>query len=133
MAFNERKISPLDLGSPKNIGIDLPLNGEGVFKPNFTTKDALKTDLINFLLTNPGERYLNPTFGAGLQDFIFSQLEDGNLDFLREDLSSKINRFFPNINLETLEILSNGENSISIKMLYKIINTNITDEINISF
>jgi phage baseplate assembly protein W len=134
MAFGENQIFPIDLNSSVAVGIDLPLNGPGVFKSNYQTKSAIKSSLINFLLTNPGERFLNPTFGAGLRDFLFRQINDSNLDFLKEDLQSKISTFFPNILVEKLEVLrENNQHSIKISFTYSIINTNLTDEITLSF
>lgn len=134
MSFGDKNINPLDLNPSKAIGINLPLNGGGVFTPNFLTKDALKNNLINFLLTNPGERYMNPNFGAGMRDYIFSQIESGNLDFIKEDLEEKIKAFFPNISLNQIEIFQSlSENTITISFNYSIINTNLDDEITISF
>lgn len=134
MAFGAQQIFPIDLDNSAAVGIDLPLNGPAVFKSNFQTKDAIKSDLINFLLTNPGERYLNPLFGAGLRDFIFSQISDGNLEFLKQDLQSKIQANFPNIRVDTLEVLRNDDiNTITISFTYSVINTNLTDEITLSF
>lgn len=134
MAFGQQQIFPIDLNNSAAVGIDLPLNGPAVFKSNFQTKDAIKSDLINFLLTNPGERYLNPLFGAGLRDFIFSQISDGNLDFIQQDLQSKINANFPNIRLNEFEILRNDDtNTIIIRFTYSVVNTNLTDEITLSF
>lgn len=134
MAFGSQQIFPIDLDNSAAVGIDLPLNGPAVFKSNFQTKDAIKSDLINFLLTNPGERYLNPLFGAGLRDFIFSQISDGNLEFLKQDLQSKIQANFPNIRVDTLEVFRNDDtNSIRISFTYSIINTNLTDEVTLSF
>jgi phage baseplate assembly protein W len=133
MPFGENQIFPLDLSPSIAVGIDLPLNGPGVFKPNYQTKDAIKSSLINFLLTNPGERFLNPTFGAGLRDFLFSQLNSSNLDFLESDIQSKINTLFPNISITSLEVLRSNDHTIIIKFSYRIINTNLTDEITLSF
>lgn len=134
MAFGEKQIFPIDLDKSVAVGIDLPLNGPAIFKQNFQTKDAIKSSIINFLLTNPGERFLNPLFGAGLRDFLFSQINDDNLNFLREDLQSKINSLFPNILIDSLEVLrGNDLNSITIQFTYSIINTNLTDDITLSF
>jgi phage baseplate assembly protein W len=134
MAFGAQQIFPIDLDNSAAVGIDLPLNGPAVFKSNFQTKDAIKSELINFLLTNPGERYLNPLFGAGLRDFIFSQISDGNLEFLKQDLQSKIQANFPNIRVDTLEVLRNDDiNTITVSFTYSVINTNLTDEITLSF
>ena len=42
MAFGAQQIYPDDLNPSKAIGIDLPLNGNAVFKSNFQTKDQAK-------------------------------------------------------------------------------------------
>jgi hypothetical protein len=53
-------------------------------------------NLINFLLTNPNERYLNPSFGGGIRRQVFEQITAGNLDALKLLLTNKINRLFHN-------------------------------------
>lgn len=134
MAFGEQQIFPIDLDKSSAVGINLPLNGPAVFKSNFQTKDAIKSDLINYLLTNPGEIYLNPLFGAGLRNYIFSQITDGNVNFIKEDLQDKIKLYFPNIKINEFEIFKKYDiNTIIIKFTYDIINTNINDEITLSF
>ena len=60
MAFNPQQISPIDFNPSAAVGVDLPFNGNAVFKSNYQTKDAIKNNLINFFLTNPGDRFLNP-------------------------------------------------------------------------
>ena len=104
MAFNPQQIYPIDLNASKAVGVDIPFNGPAVFKSNYLTKDAIKNNLINFFLTNPGERYLNPTFGGGLRTFIFEQITTNELDFLREDVNQKLSLYFPNINVDELFI-----------------------------
>lgn len=134
MAFNARQISPIDFNKSAAVGVDLPFSAPGVFKPNYTTKEAIKNNLINFFLTNPGERPLNPSFGAGLRDFIFEQIVDDNLDFLKEEIQSGLNNFFPNINVINLDILKNEDtNEISVSMDYNIQNTGINDSLNLDF
>ena len=134
MAFGARQIFPNDLRPRVAIGFDLPINGDGVFTPNYQTRDAIKNNIINFLLTNPGERPANPTFGAGLRRFIFTQIQNDNLDFIKEDLQNKINQNLPNIVLENIEISSNPNfNLINIKIFYSIPNTGINDKLELSF
>ena len=134
MAFNPTQISPIDFNTSAAVGVDIPFNGNAVFKSNYQTKDAIKNNLINFFLTNPGDRFLNPTFGGGLRDFVFTQISNDNLDFLREDISDKLNSFFPNIIITSLNIFrKDNTNSINIDLNYEISNTNIIDELNIEF
>jgi len=128
MAFDPQQIYPIDLNASAAVGVNLPLNGSAVFISNYQTKEAIKNNLINFFLTNPGERPLNPTFGGGLREFIFDQITTDNLNFLREDVNSKLSLYFPNINVEDLIVTGQEDlNQITVTLKYSIINTNITD------
>jgi len=132
MAFNPQQIYPIDLNASKAVGVDIPFNGPAVFKSNYLTKDAIKNNLINFFLTNPGERYLNPTFGAGLRAFIFEQITTDNLDGLKRNISSQIEGSFPNISINSVNILQeNDYNSITVTLNYSVNNTNIADNLEI--
>jgi len=134
MAFGARQISPIDFKKSTAVGVDLPFSEKGVFKPNYTTAAAIKNNLINYFLTNPGERPLNPSFGGGLRSFIFEQIVDDNLDFLKQSIQSNLNNFFPTINILALNILKDtNSNSISVSLNYNIKNTGINDSLNIDF
>jgi phage baseplate assembly protein W len=116
MAFGATRIFPNDLRPRVAIGIDLPLNGPVAFIPNYQTKDSIRNNLINYLLTNPGERILNPTFGGGLRTYIFTQIETDKFEFIRDDLQDKIGSNFPDIKLNNVEVLQSvNENTIQIK------------------
>ena len=88
MAFDAQQIFPIDFDKSAAVGIDIPFNAPGVFTPNYTTKAAIKNNLINYFLTNQGERPLNPSFGGGLRAFVFEQIATDNLDFMKERISS---------------------------------------------
>jgi phage baseplate assembly protein W len=134
MAFGAKQIFPNDLRPRIAIGVNLPFNGESVFIPNFQTKEAIKNNLINFFLTNPGERLANPTFGAGLRNYIFTQISSNNLDFIKEDIQQKIGDNFSNITVDSVEVLSQEEfNTINIIIQYSIENTGINDELQLTF
>ena len=134
MAFEAQQIFPIDFNKSAAVGVDLPFNAPGVFRLNYTTGAAIKNNLINYFLTNPGERFLNPTFGGGLRAFIFEQISNNNIDFLKENINSDLNLFFPNLEIISLEILQNNDNnSITVSLSYRVINTNISDTIEIDF
>jgi len=130
MPFGSQQIYPIDLNASKAVGVDIPFNGPAVFKSNYLTQDAIKNNLINFFLTNPGERYLNPTFGAGLRSFIFNQLTAGETSNLLQEIENQLSLYFPSIKIEDLEISSQpDQNSLNVILTYSVINTNITDNI----
>ena len=134
MAFGAKQIFPNDTKARVAIGINLPLNGRAVFDSNYQTKDAIKSNLINYFLTNPGERNANPTFGAGLRNFLFEQITNNNLDFLEENIQEKIKNYFPNIEVGDVELTSNKDkNEIKITITYSVTNTGISDELELSF
>ena len=134
MAFGERRVYPNDTRPRVAIGVNLPFSEPGVFQPNYQTRDAIKNNLINYFLTNPGERPGNPTFGAGLRKFIFSSITNENFEFIKEDLQEKVNIFFSNINLEDIEISKNvNANTINVSIKYSIPQTGINDELLLNF
>ena len=134
MAFNVEKINPLDLQPRKAIGVSLPFSNKAVFNQTFQTKDAIKTNLINFFLTNKGERYLNPEFGSNIHNSLFEQLEENTLRRIKNTVETELGLYFPRV--EPLEILTQGfpdNNSVQFSMKYKIRDTNIEDEVVINF
>jgi len=134
MAFGAKQIFPNDTRARVAIGVDLPFNGEVAFRPNYQTKDSIKNNLVNYFLTNPGERPGNPTFGAGLRQYIFTQVTDGNLDFLKEDIQEKLATNFPRVVVQSVEVTSdNDKNTIKVSIKYFVMNTDINDTLELSF
>ena len=130
MAFEIKKINPLDRQPRKAVGVDLPFSGDGVFNSTFQTKDALKVNLINYLLTNKGERPLNPGFGAGIRELLFENINQEELEDIKETISTNITRFFPNIKPTRLEVTSDPDtNIINFFLRYAIADQNIEDEL----
>ena len=130
MAVSAKKINPLDRQPRKAVGVDLPFSSPSVFNSTYQTKDALKVNLINFLLTNVGERPLNPTFGAGLRDLLFENINQQELDDIKETISTSITRFFSNIKPTLIKLGSEPDsNTISFFLKYDITDQNIQDEI----
>ena len=134
MAFGARRVYPNDLRPRVAIGVNLPFSTPGVFQPNYQTRDAVKNNLINYFLTNPGERIQNPLFGAGLRAYIFNSINSQNFDFIKEDIQAKLDANFPNITVEDVNVLRTvTENTIQINITYSIPNTGINDTLELNF
>ena len=91
--------------------------------------------LINYFLTNPGERPGNPTFGAGLRKFIFTQIDTQDINFMKQDIQQKLIDNFPNVIVQDLSIgrEQQDENKVIINITYSVSQTNITDDLQLSF
>jgi phage baseplate assembly protein W len=133
MAFGAKIINPIDTKPGTGVGVAIPFNAPGVFKITYTTQEATKTNLINYFLTNENERYLSPNFGGNLRSFIFQQIEDNNIDGLKEDIQSKISLNFPQVNIDSLDVdLYPDTNQINVVLKYNINNTT-SDTLEIAF
>lgn len=134
MAFGAKKIYPIDTKPGTGVGVGIPFNAPGVFKTTYTTKEAVKNNLINFFLTNQNERYLNPTFGGNLRAFVFQQISEGNIESLKEDIQSQLKSYFPSVVVGSLNIDSiPDEQQVNIVLKYNIIDTGLTDTLEIAF
>ena len=134
MPFNPQQINPVDLNPNVAVGVNLPFSGPAVFTQNYLTAQAIKNNIINYFLTNPGEIPLNPTFGGGLRAFIFEQIAEGTLNGLKENISSKMENIFPEVIVNSLDVLRNDDyNTVIVNMKYSIANSNIVDQINFEF
>jgi phage baseplate assembly protein W len=134
MAYGAKKIFPIDTQPGTAVGVSIPFNAPAVFTSTYTTKDAIKNNLINYFLTNPTEIYLVPNFGAGLRSFIFEQVTAGNLDGLKQTIQQQLGTLFPNVIVASLNIFTSpDDNEITIELKYNVADTGITDQIQISF
>ena len=133
MAYNARKIAPTDFKPGTGVGVSIPFSSPGCFSSTYTNKDATKANLINYFLTEHGSRCGNPEFGGGLGKFIFEQINSDNLDFLKEDVSSKLNLYFPQVEITSLEVTAQEDrNTINVVLDYKISQTNDIDTLEIT-
>lgn len=129
------RINPLDLQKNIAMGISLPFNGPaGPFNSTFSTKDQLKNNLINLLLTNKGERLFNPNFGCNLKTMLFEGLTDDFDEEVKYLVSYNINQQIPEIQIIDITLNQNrNENSITINIKYKIIISNDVDLVTVQF
>ena len=130
MAFQIQKIYPLDLETSTAIGVDLPFSGNAVFNSTYLTKDAMKANLVNYFLTNKGERYLNPNFGSDIRKILFENIDENSLGEVKEILLSDMKEYFPRISPLDFEITSDPDTHlVRFYLKYKISETSIEDEL----
>jgi phage baseplate assembly protein W len=128
------RVNPLDLQKNIAIGVSLPFNGPGVFNSTYTTKDQIKSNLINLLLTNIGERVMNPTFGCNLKKFVFEGITDLNINNLRQNLGESIALFIPEITVTDIQFIPDADNNLMDLNINYYLNTSETpDQVTVQF
>ena len=124
--------SPLDISQRTGIGFNFPINGPAVFNTTYQTRDQIKANLLNYLLTNQGERVFNPNFGADLRILLFDFNGDAQQG-LRDVLQSKISELFPTVKIQQYQLKRNEDiNTIQLSIVYSIQDFGISDSIDIN-
>jgi phage baseplate assembly protein W len=133
MAYIVRNVDILDLKPSTGVGIDLPFNGPTGINTTYTTRDAVKANLLNFILTGKRERVMNPTFGSGVRDLIFEQQTEDLTDQVEDLIVGGVEAYFPQVQINTLNVVQSPDSyTITIYLNYSVINTNIQDELQIN-
>ena len=136
---NNIQINPIDL--PQNdkvaVGVTFPFDGEAVFNSSYTTKEQVKSNLINLLLTSPGERLMNPNFGVGIRDLLFEQVLDK--EQVKNRITDGAQVYIPEIDISNVFIKrENNEttpeiHTVRMSIFYKILADNSVDAIEINY
>ena len=133
MAYGLKKISPLDLKPSTGIGVSIPFSSPVAFFSVYSTKDQIKYNLINYLLTDPRERPFNPYFGAGLRSRLFEQIDVGSFEEIKQSIKNQVEAYFPQIKVTKLDIIGNPDyNAINIRFSYVLLRSNENDSVTIT-
>jgi phage baseplate assembly protein W len=127
-----RRISPLDINKNVTIGVAFPLDNVNIFKGTQTIKEQVKSNLINLLLTEQGERINEPNFGVGLKKLLFEQ--NINKEGLEEKINFQIGFYIPEITLISVSVGSiNDENKVHLTISYRFNLDGTTDALTTTF
>lgn len=130
MAFDVKHIDPLDLTPSISVGVSIPFSAGAVFNKTYETKDAIKANLINYFLTNKGQRYLNPNFGSNLRSLLFENITNDSLEGVKEVIADVVKNYFPRVSPTQIEV--NGDpdtHTVRFYMEYRIIDSNIVNQV----
>ena len=127
-----RRINPLDLNKNVTIGVAFPLDETNMFSGTETIQEQSKANLINLLLTEPGERINLPNYGVGIKKLLFEQKI--NIDILKEKIQNQTAFYIPNITVLNVETsLSEEEETFFISISYKSNLDGSMDNIQLNF
>ena len=133
MTYIVRNIDVLDTKPSTGIGVSVPFDGPTGINTTYTTKDTIKSNLLNFILTGKRERIFNPSFGSGVRELLFQPITEDIIDQIDNLIRGGVETYFPTVEIRELEVtLQPDSHSFNIYLNYSIINTNIEDELQIN-
>ncbi len=81
----------------------------------------IKNDILQLLLTVPGERVMRPDFGVPLRSFVFEQSTESDISILQSQIASAISETDQRVNVEDVTIERDDErNGINIKVVVRL-------------
>jgi phage baseplate assembly protein W len=117
------------------IGLDLPIRKsdgvDGYFASTSTTIEAVKNNIRNLVMTNKGERYLQPSIGLNLRRYLFEQYTSDLADSIKLEISDTISYWLPFVDIKEIRVDMNDEDSIGKNKLNIFIMFNIKNKPNI--
>ena len=133
MTYIVRNIDVLDTKPSTGIGVSVPFDGSTGINTTFTTKDTIKSNLLNFILTGKRERVFNPSFGSGVRELLFEPITEDIIDQIDNLIRGGVESYFPTVEIRELEVtLQPDSHTFNIYLNYSVINTNIEDELQIN-
>jgi len=153
-------INPADLDESKAIGILLPFGsennsksgysdaetstsgmqldatdpvkqGSSLFKLSYLTKDQVISNVRNLILTNKGERLMNPDFGTDIYSLLFENNIPELDETIRANVRDAFDRYMPLARIEKLEV-EQKEHKIHIVLGFSVKEYNINEVLEIT-
>lgn len=125
-------------GSRKILGVQLPFgttSTDSIFNPTYQTVDMYKSNIINYLLTGLGERYMNPGFGTTLQGLLFSQggLSLEQRESIAVSIEQDLHYFFPKLTINSVTVEELENQIFQIYINFTVTATGIGGELVVDF
>ena len=134
MAYiRSNRVDPRDFKINTAIGVALPFNAPGVFNSVYSTKDQIKYNLINLILTSKGERIDNPNFGTILKQQLFNQVSEQAFPIIKSSINDAVEMYMPEIAIDTIDVVPYAdENTLVVTISYRILISNQPDVVTLN-
>ena len=130
MASNAEK----DLNQDTFIGLTFPMGrGKSLFSRTKTLQEKAKYNLKTLLLTNLGERSMQPEFGSRLLEVVF-EFKDETL--IEEVINEAVEKWLPYLTINSIDTVvdSGNPNRLNVAIDFSVSNTpEATDQIVLDF
>ena len=113
-----------------SISVRLPLNrstSDG-FEMLKTIKAAVKQNFQMLVMTNPGERVMDPNYGVGINQYLFLNFTEDAEQKIRSKLREQINIYMPMISLVAVHFQTAPDyNRMEVSIAYSVPDLGTTD------
>tara|TARA_Y100001973_G_scaffold106683_1_gene186479 strand:- start:8147 stop:8596 length:450 start_codon:yes stop_codon:yes gene_type:complete len=82
-----------------------------------TIVETLKQNLKTLILTNPGERVMEPGFGVGLEKFLFERFTESTYASIQEAIVEQVKIYMPQIAIKNFEVSTDQIDNYQLHVL----------------
>jgi len=119
----------------EGLSIALPLSLDeksGPYKSNVTLNQVAKQNLKMIVLTNPGERVMEPDFGVGITGYLFEQETPLLVKKIKKRIGDQVERYAPFVKIRQLNINIDSDNGfLSVEIKYAVPAAGIVSDLTI--
>ena len=114
-----------------SIGVALPLlrDVNDGFQMLKTIRQTVKQNLKTIILTNPGERVMQPEFGVGIRSYLFSNYSEGIEAELFDRINTQVKTYMPAVQIFDIVFLQSDPdtNSFGFQIYYRLPDAGLDD------
>lgn len=97
--------------------------------------DLVDQNLRNLLLTLPGERIMDPSFGVGVSRYLFQQNDPITYAELQAKIQEQVQKYLPFVRIDNIQFtdpsISDNPNYVGLIMTYTIVPIKSTKTMNL--
>jgi len=99
-----------------------------------SVQETVKQNLKNLVLTSPGERIMDPSFGVGVRAWLFQQNTPTTRDQIREEVFFQTEKYMPFVTINEVQFGEDAEapEKLYIQIEYSIAGLNAVDILQLS-
>jgi len=110
-----------ELVSTSDDDIENKNKNEEMFK-NENHREDIRQAILIILNTTPGERVMRPKFGCGINNHVFSVINNSNLEVIKREVEDALVLYEPRIEVENIEasVDDNEQNKLIVNIAYTV-------------
>ena len=114
-----------------SIGVQLPLtldSGDG-FTMLKDLKTTIRQNLKMLILTNPGERVMDPNFGVGMKRYLFENYHEDVTTQIETRINEQIDIYMPSVKIRGIlfDASNIDSNSLGVTIKYELPQIGVKD------
>ena len=103
-----------------------PLNDDLIALKN---ANAIARSVRNIVMTIPGERFFQPSFGSGVNRVLFNNMDEISASILEDEIRNSIRNYEPRVKLRSVKVQPDFDsNNFNTVITYSIIGADIAPQ-----